>query len=104
MSCPLYWPGKYFLYAIGNTSAVCLTRDLPPEQDADMLLLGCGDPRHVLYTIFSESDGCELFYVYVLHLADLGHIASRKLAFTCVDYEPGVLGEWPRLPFTLFHC
>lgn len=60
MSAPLYWPGRYYFYAIGDTPAVCLTRDLPPEERANLLLLGCGDPRHVLYTIFSEPDDCEI--------------------------------------------
>jgi hypothetical protein len=56
MAHPLVRPGKYFFYLIGNTSAVCLTRDLAPEEpaDIDILLLGCGDPRNVLYTIFCE--------------------------------------------------
>jgi hypothetical protein len=54
MAHPLVWPGKYFFYPIGNTSAVCLTRDLAPEEPAKILLLGCGDPRNVLYTIFCE--------------------------------------------------
>ncbi|KAI0642476.1 hypothetical protein C8Q79DRAFT_1002903 [Trametes meyenii] len=74
MAHPLVWPGKYFFYPIGNTSAVCLTRDLPPEEDASILLLGCGDPRHILYTIFSEPDH-----------------SSRYLDFTCCDIDPGIL-------------
>ena len=60
MSHPFFWPGRYFFYPIGNTSAVSLTRHLPPQERANLLLLGCGDPRHVLYTIFSELDHCEL--------------------------------------------
>ncbi|KDQ10031.1 hypothetical protein BOTBODRAFT_190794 [Botryobasidium botryosum FD-172 SS1] len=77
MAHPLYWPGKYFFYPIGNTSAVCLTRDLAPEETANILLLGCGDPRNVLYTIFSEPRD----------------IANRTLDFTCCDIEPGVLAR-----------
>ncbi|KAI0816053.1 hypothetical protein BC628DRAFT_1334426 [Trametes gibbosa] len=76
MAHPLVWLGRYFFYPIGNTSAVCLTRDLSPEEHADLLLLGCGDPRHVLYTIFSEPDN-----------------SSRRLDFTCCDLEPGVLAR-----------
>ncbi|KAJ7477944.1 hypothetical protein B0H11DRAFT_2158169 [Mycena galericulata] len=41
-------------YAIGNTSAVSLARDVPPEKDINLLLLGCGDPRNVLFTLFCE--------------------------------------------------
>lgn len=55
----LCWPETYFFYPIGNTSAVCLTRDLAPEESANILLLGCGDPRNVMYTIFCESDESE---------------------------------------------
>ncbi|RPD68233.1 hypothetical protein L226DRAFT_576582 [Lentinus tigrinus ALCF2SS1-7] len=76
MSHTFFWPGKYYFYPIGNTSAVCLTRDIPPEEHANILLLGCGDPRHVLYTIFSESKP-----------------SFRKLDFTCVDFEPAVLAR-----------
>ncbi|KAL1946423.1 hypothetical protein VTO73DRAFT_15550 [Trametes versicolor] len=76
MAHPLVWPGTYFFYPIGNTPAVCLTRDLAPEESADVVLLGCGDPRHVLYTVFSEPDA-----------------SPRKLDFTCCDNEPGVLAR-----------
>jgi hypothetical protein len=54
MAHPLFWPTKQFYYPIGNTSAVCLTQDLPPWQPADVLLLGCGDPRNILYTVYSD--------------------------------------------------
>ena len=56
----LSWPSKYFFYAIGNTSAVTLTSDLPPEEPAKVLLLGCGDPRNVLHTVFCEPRDCKL--------------------------------------------
>ncbi|RDB24852.1 hypothetical protein Hypma_007901 [Hypsizygus marmoreus] len=76
MAHPLVWPGKYYFYPIGNTSAVCLTRDIAPDEPADILSLGCGDPRNVLYTIFSEPQP-----------------AIRKLDFTCCDFEPGILAR-----------
>ncbi|THV01240.1 hypothetical protein K435DRAFT_718186 [Dendrothele bispora CBS 962.96] len=76
MAQPLNWPGKYFLYAIGNTSAHCLTRDIPLETPANILLLGCGDPRSILYTITCESES-----------------VSRKLDFTCCDFDPAVLAR-----------
>lgn len=41
-------------YPMGNTSAISLTQDLSPEQDADVLLLGCGDPRNILFTAYSD--------------------------------------------------
>jgi len=44
-------------YPIGNTPAVCLTQGLPPESKADILLLGCGDVRNILFTV--HCDGTE---------------------------------------------
>ncbi|KAJ7864797.1 hypothetical protein B0H14DRAFT_430125 [Mycena olivaceomarginata] len=76
MAHPLYWPGERYFYAIGNTSAVSLARDVAPDKDISLLLLGCGDPRNVLFTLFSEHDA-----------------ATRKLDFTCVDFEPAVLAR-----------
>ena len=48
------WPQEIFFYAIGNTPAACLTSELPPEQSADVLLLGCGDVRNILYTTYAD--------------------------------------------------
>jgi len=45
-----------FFYPIGNTPAVCLTQDLPCEQGADILLLGCGDVRNILFSTYSDSE------------------------------------------------
>jgi len=53
MSHPVLWPKKTFFYPIGNTSPVCLTQALAPEESANVLLLGCGDPRSILYTIYA---------------------------------------------------
>lgn len=52
MSHLSFWPTLSFFYPVGNTSAICLTENLPPESKADVLLLACGDPRHILYTIY----------------------------------------------------
>lgn len=54
-------------YAIGNTPAVSFTRDLPQGVDADVLLLGCGDVRNILFTAYAEKGFreysiCDLFY------------------------------------------
>ena len=43
-----------FFYPIGNTPAVSLTQNFPPEKKADVLLLGCGDIRHILFTIHTD--------------------------------------------------
>jgi hypothetical protein len=54
MAHPFMWPNKVFFYPIGNTPPVCLTQGLPPEEDASVLLLGCGDPRSILYSLHSS--------------------------------------------------
>lgn len=45
---------------LGNTPAVCLTQDIPREQEANVLLLGCGDARNILFTGYSDSGTSEL--------------------------------------------
>ncbi|KAJ7171688.1 hypothetical protein C8R43DRAFT_22063 [Mycena crocata] len=76
MAHPLVFPGRYFFYPVGNTSAVSLLRDIAPEDPANVLLLGCGDPRNVLYSIFCET-----------------RTFHRSLDFTCCDIDPAVLAR-----------
>jgi len=45
-----------FFYPVGNTSAVHLTRNLPREQTARILLLGCGDIRNIVFTVYMDQD------------------------------------------------
>ncbi|KAI1792277.1 hypothetical protein LXA43DRAFT_1082220 [Ganoderma leucocontextum] len=77
MASSLHFPGLYQFSPIGNTTAVCFTRDVPPDVPISILLLRCGDPRNVLYTVFCEAPN---------HL-------RRSLDFTCCDYEPGILAR-----------
>ncbi|KAH8668637.1 hypothetical protein BX600DRAFT_510713 [Xylariales sp. PMI_506] len=63
-------------YAIGNTPAVSITRSHPQGVDADILLLGCGDVRNILFTCYSEKG-----------------FPSRKLDFTCCDTEAAVISR-----------
>ncbi|KAL4071259.1 hypothetical protein V8B97DRAFT_1962113 [Scleroderma yunnanense] len=86
MSHPSYWPGQIFFYPVGNTPATCLTENLPPECNADMLLLGCGDARHILYTVYAD--------------ATRSMAALRKLDVTCCDMKAAVLAR-NTLLFTL---
>ncbi len=48
---PLHWWKSPFFYPIGNSPPAHLTQDLAPEENAQILLLGCGDPRNILHTI-----------------------------------------------------
>lgn len=66
-----------FFYPIGNTPAVSLTQDLPSHEKADVLLLGCGDVRHILFTINNEQDARD----------------QRPLDFTCCDVDAAVIGK-----------
>ncbi|KAH7926180.1 hypothetical protein BV22DRAFT_1194548 [Leucogyrophana mollusca] len=79
MAHPLLWPGKVFFYPIGNTSPICLTQDLALEETANILLLGCGDPRHILFTVHASA-------------ADVPQ-SSRPLDITCCDVESAVLAR-----------
>ncbi|KAJ1302999.1 hypothetical protein OPQ81_011201 [Rhizoctonia solani] len=78
MSHPLFWPTKYFFYPIGITAAKSLTQDLSPEQSADILILGCGDPRDILFTLYSD--------------LTVGN-AVRKMDITCSEIEPAILAR-----------
>jgi hypothetical protein len=51
MAHAVLWPKNSVFYPIGNLPPVCLTQDLAPEEPAEMLLFGYGDPRSILYTI-----------------------------------------------------
>ncbi|KAF9476993.1 hypothetical protein BDN70DRAFT_838420 [Pholiota conissans] len=76
MALPVIWPKMAYFYPIGNTPPICLTQGLAPEKRADILLLGCGDPRNILYTVYAD-------------LAD----GNRPLDVTCCDWEPAVLAR-----------
>ncbi|OJJ43054.1 hypothetical protein ASPZODRAFT_19755 [Penicilliopsis zonata CBS 506.65] len=62
-----------FFYPVGNTPAVNLTQHIPSTKKADLLLLGCGDVRNVLFTAYMN--------------------ASRSLDITCCDIEPATLAR-----------
>ncbi|KAK4154968.1 hypothetical protein C8A00DRAFT_42357 [Chaetomidium leptoderma] len=60
-------------YPVGNTPAVCLTQGLPPEKRADILLLGCGDVRNIMFTLHCEG--------------------PRQIDITCCDSESTVIAR-----------
>ncbi|KAG6811935.1 hypothetical protein H0H92_005164 [Tricholoma furcatifolium] len=56
MAHTVLWPKKKFFYPIGNTPPVSFTSDLDINQtQASILLLGSGDPRSILYTVYTEA-------------------------------------------------
>ena len=59
MAHTVMYPGKTFFYPIGNTPAVVLTDTLAPEEPANLLLLGCGDPRNILFTVYNQANDSE---------------------------------------------
>ncbi|KAI0006748.1 hypothetical protein F4779DRAFT_595194 [Xylariaceae sp. FL0662B] len=76
MFSPAVAPYINHFYPIGNTPAVNLTRGIPQGIDADILLLGCGDVRNILFTTYCERG-----------------FPPRKLDITCCDIEPAILAR-----------
>jgi hypothetical protein len=54
MAHPVCWPSNPMFFPMGINAATSLTQDLSPEQSADILLLGCGDPRSILFTVSTD--------------------------------------------------
>jgi hypothetical protein len=73
---------RSFSYPIGNTPAANLLRDLRPgKEPVEILALGCGDVRNILFTLWSQqNDTC-------------------KLNFTACDLDPAIIGKQDR-PFS----
>ncbi|OJD10987.1 hypothetical protein AJ78_08148 [Emergomyces pasteurianus Ep9510] len=63
-------------HAIGNTPAVCLTQDIPGDEPASLLLLGCGDARNILFTSYMNSSPARNVLLYTLILDDEGADAA----------------------------
>jgi Domain of unknown function (DUF4470) len=59
MQFPIYATPLTEFSPWGRVPAISLTQDLAPGLDADILLLGCGDTRHILFSIFCEEDNGE---------------------------------------------
>lgn len=78
MAHPLSWPSSRTFNPLGHEPAISLTQDLSPEQPADILLLKCRDPHHILYTLSTD----------VTCLP-----APRKIDLTCSDLEVAALAR-----------
>jgi hypothetical protein len=58
MLTPVHALSARFFYPSGNTPAVSLIDHQPPDNGtAEILLLGCGDIRNILYTVFCNQTG-----------------------------------------------
>lgn len=76
MLTPTYVNVKSFFYPIGNTPAVNLLRDYcPDEEPVEILAIGCGDVRNILFTLWSEQHSACVFN------------------FTACDSDPAILGK-----------
>ncbi|KAK6363514.1 hypothetical protein TWF730_000946 [Orbilia blumenaviensis] len=80
MLLPTLFDAHGFYYPIGNTPAINLLGHLSPEIDAEVLLLGCGDVRNILFTIFTES-------------SEAPNSVKRNYHFTCCDIEGAVIAR-----------
>ncbi|KAI5893440.1 uncharacterized protein SCHCODRAFT_02575020 [Schizophyllum commune H4-8] len=76
MALSVIFPRRTFFYALGNTIAEIFTEGLPPEENADVLSLGCGDARNILYTIYADR-----------------WAGQREFDITCCDIEAAVLAR-----------
>lgn len=86
-------------YPIGNTPAVNLLAYHSPTNNVDavtdILLLACGDPRSILYSLWSEGRPGKSRLVDIMRPIQLIIfivIGAEKFNFTCCDLEPAVLG------------
>ena len=86
-----------FFYAFGNTPATSLTRCVPQGQDVDILSLGCGDLRNILYTTYIEK-GFRMFSFHRFLTLWLTEAAQRQIDFTCCDVADTIIGR----PSTLY--
>ncbi|TFY65882.1 hypothetical protein EVG20_g5216 [Dentipellis fragilis] len=99
MAHPIFWPRRSIFYPIGNTSPVCLTKDIAPDQSASVLLLGCGDPRNILYTLYASGTDKAICMSRLELLVDqapdtcMAAAVRRMLDFTCCDIDPAVLAR-----------
>ncbi|KAH4179419.1 MYND-type zinc finger protein samB [Parastagonospora nodorum] len=90
---PVHIAQPPFFYAAGNTPAVCLTQNLPPEKDAALLLLGCGDIRNLLFTVYSGTGISKHSATWTYYSLLTSNTDSRKLDFTCCDLEAEIIAR-----------
>ena len=77
MASPVVLPKKTFFYPVGNTTPTCFTQDLAPEVNANVLLLACGDPRSILYTIHTQVKTSE-YLAIIMHRTILTDLSRSR--------------------------
>ena len=81
---------EYF-QPLGDTPAVSLTQNLPPDIKANILLLGCGDVRNILHTLHHDSE--QILQYGSNSPQNANESRDRTLDVTCCDAEAAVIGE-----------
>jgi hypothetical protein len=71
-----------------SRSVTSLTQDVPPNKNVNCLLLGCGDPRSILLTVFGDEHTGTEFWMKLLKSIEF----SRDYDFTCCELEPAIFG------------
>ena len=95
MFTPLYIQLKYWFYPTGNTPAVNLLRDTPAaaidQQDTiSALLLACGDPRNVLFSLWNRQ-GSGRFTYCIAYYSNYPFQGSSKWPFLSRVQENGLV-------------
>ncbi|KAL8706540.1 MAG: hypothetical protein Q9201_000413 [Fulgogasparrea decipioides] len=89
----------HIFYPIGNTPAVNFLRDtrFEDQQTVNILSLACGDPRNILFTIFSERESRRFSQrqqvIGVSNQAGASIDANTTFDFTTCDIEPAILAR-----------
>ncbi|KAG8739875.1 hypothetical protein FRC11_000533, partial [Ceratobasidium sp. 423] len=98
MAHPLCWPSERAFDPLGKEAAISLTQDLSPEQPADILLLECRNPQHILYTLSTDvtcpPGGLNSAAVEIVELTSYWLLlVPRKIDLTCCDPEAATLAR-----------
>lgn len=88
MNHPTYVSPMQWFFPFGNTAAVSLSQDLPPGKSLIALLLGNGDPRNILFTLFNDQNSRMQFQGNHVLMVEF----SRAYDFTFCDIEPAIIG------------
>ncbi|KAH0843174.1 MYND finger family protein [Fonsecaea pedrosoi] len=69
-------------YPVGNTPPVDVLEAIPPGQDAAVLLLGCGDARNLLFSLYSRPSSDQSHFDITCCDVDAEIIARNILLYT----------------------